>query len=225
MQQYLYNTPQVLNDDIFLLYGGMTGTSTPAQREIAYVLAEEQMVEYIGSYLTPTIITGTYFWRGNKALELDYGWLISVSRVGINSVDWGNGCEVDTATGCYAIRNAQYGYIDVAYLVGCGGCQGVVGYPPYNITVVYETGLATGTYGSKSMLQALTLAAQINLNEIDVSLSNESTADVGIEFFINQRYHEKRVKGYNTAFGNSATAMRVARLARKFRARPGTAIY
>ena len=85
MQQYLYNTPQVLNDDIFLLYGGMTGTSTPAQREIAYVLAEEQMVEYIGSYLTSTIITGTYFWRGNKALELDYGWLISVSRVGVNS--------------------------------------------------------------------------------------------------------------------------------------------
>lgn len=225
MQQYLYNTPQVLTDEIFLLYGGMTGTSTQAQRNAAYTIAEEQMVEYIQSYLTPTVVTGTFFWRGSKPLELDYGWLISVNRVSINSVNWANGCEMDTATGCYAIRNAQYGYIDVSYLVNCGGCNGLVGYPPYNIQVAYETGLATGTYASHSMLQALTLAAQINLNEIDVSLSNETTADAGIEFFINQRYHEKRTKTYNTVFGNSPMASRVARLARKFRARPGTAIY
>jgi len=225
MQQYLYQTPQILNDSLFLLHGGQTGTSTALQREIAYTMAEEQAVEYLHSYLTPTIVTGTFFWRGAKPLELDYGWLMAVHSVAINSVDFRNGCEVDTATGCYAIRNAQYGYLDVNYLVNCGGCGGVVGHPPYNITVVYTSGLATGTYTSPKVIQALTIAAQINLNEIDVSLSNESTADAGLEFFINQRYHEKRIKGYSTAFGNSATAGRAAKLLRSLRARPGTAIF
>ena len=225
MQQYLYNYPQIMSDSLFTLYGGQTGTSTEAQREIAYTLAEEQMVEYLGSYLTPTLVSGTHFWRGQKPLELDYGWVIQVHSVSLNSRDWSNGCRVESVTGCYAVRNAQYGYLDVAYAVQCGGCQGIVGLPPYNVEVVYTSGMATGTYTSKAMLQALTIAAQINLNEIDVSLSNETTGDVGIEFFINQRYHEKRVKGITTAFGNSALAQRVARLVRKYRARPGTAVY
>lgn len=225
MQQYLYNTPQILTDSLFLLYGGQTGTSSSAQREVAYVMAEEQMVEYLQSYLTPTIVTGTYLWRGKNPLELDYGWIISVGRVSINSVDWLDGCSVETVTGCHAVRSAQYGYLDVSYLIACGGCSPIVGYPPYNIQVAYTSGLATGTYTSARMLQALTLAAQINLNEIDVSLSNESTGDVGIEFFINQRYHEKRTKGITTVFGNSAMAQRIARLVRGLRARPGTAIY
>ena len=225
MQQYIYQSPQILNDSLFILHGGQTGTSTALQREIAYTMAEEQAVEYLHSYLTPTTVTGTFFWRGSKPLELDYGWLLGVQLVSINSHDFSNGCELNTVTGCYAIRNAQYGYLDVAYLVNCGGCNGIVGYPPYNITVVYTSGLATGTYTSPKVIQALTLAAQINLNEIDVSLSNETTADAGIEFFINQRYHEKRIKGYTTTFGNSAMAQRVSRLLRSLRARPGTAIY
>ena len=225
MQQYIYQTPQVLNDDLFILHGGQTGTSSALQREIAYTMAEEQVVEYLHSYLTPTTVTGTFLWRGHNPLELDYGWLLAVHSVGINSYNFSNGCEIDTTTGCYAVRNAQYGYLDVSYLVNCGGCNGIVGYPPYNITVSYTSGLATGTYTSPRFIQALTLAAQINLNEIDVSLSNESTADVGLEFFINQRYHERRVKGYTTVFGNSAMAQRVSRLLRSLRARPGTAIF
>lgn len=225
MQQYIYQTPQILTDELFLLHGGQTGTSTALQREIAYTMAEEQMVEYLGSYLTPTTVTGTFYWRGKNPLELDYGWVLSVQSVGINSRDFANGCEIETVTGCYAVRNAQYGYIDVNYLLQCGGCSGLVGYPPYNITVAYTTGLATGTYTSPKFIQALTLAAQINLNEIDVSLSNESTADAGIEFFINQRYHERRIAGYTTTFGNSAMAQRVARLVRSLRARPGTAVF
>ena len=225
MQQYLYTSPQILTDAIFLLYGGQTGTSTPAQREVAYVIAENQMVDYLQSYLTPTTVTGTYLWRGKNPLELDYGWITSVGRVSLYTVDWANGCSVDTATGCHAIRNAQYGYVDINYLLSCGGCGSVVGYPPYNIQVAYTSGLATGTYASPRMLQALTLAAQINLNEIDPSLSNESIGDAGIEFFINQRYHEKRVRGITTVFGNSALAQRIARLVRGLRARPGTAVY
>lgn len=220
MQQYLYQTPQILTDAIFTLYGGQTGTSSPLQREIAYTLAEEQMVEHLNSYLTPTVVTGTFFWRGRNPLELDYGWIISVGSVAIHSKDFSNGCRTENVTGCYAIRNAQYGLLDVASLISCGGCSSVVGLPPYNIEVSYTSGLATGTYTSKAMLMALTIVAQINLNEIDVSLSNETTGDVGIEFFINQRYHEKRTREHRTAFGDSAMARRAARLVAKYRAKP-----
>jgi len=218
MQQYLYTTPQILNDSIFLLYGGMTGTSSAPQREIAYVLAEEQMVEYLNSYLTPTIITGTHFYRGQNVLELDYGWITRVLRTTIQSINGLYSCTTTEDVACSHIRNAQYGLLDYYKLLNCGNCGGVV--IPYQIQVVYESGFASGTYLGKSMLQALTLASQINLNEIDVSLSNESIADVGVEFFINQKYHEKRKKQNNTSFGNSPTANRIARLVKKLRARP-----
>lgn len=220
MRQYLYTTPQILSDDTFILYGGMTGTSSTEQREIAYTLAEEQMVEYLQSYLTPTQVSGTYFWRGKNPLELDYGWIIEVDTVSISGRDGNSSCSMAEVEGCHVVRNAQYGYMDVSYLLDCFGCRGLVGYPPYSISVVYWSGLATGTYTSKSMLQALTLAAQINLNELDVSLSNESTADVGISEFSNMKYREVRTKLGTTVFGNSPTANRIARLVRKYRARP-----
>lgn len=214
-------TAHVLTDEIFLLYGGLTGTSSFAQRNVAYVMAEEQMEEYIDSFIIPTTITGTYFWGGGNPVELGHGNLIAVNAVSVNSRDWQNSCTVNTVTGCHAVRgDGKYGLVDVAYLVSCGGCTSVVGYPPYNVVVSFESGLQSGSTYQPSMLQALTLAAQVNLNEIDVSLSNETIADAGIEFFINQSYHEKRVKGYNTAFGNSAVAQRIARLVRKYRTKP-----
>lgn len=220
MQQFPFNSPRVLTDTVFLLYGGLTGTSSQAQRNVAYGLAEEQMTEYLNAFLMPTIVTGTYFYHTNHPIALDYGWIISVNRVTISSVDGGNSCAVDTVTGCHAVRgDGKYGYIDIAYLTNCGGCNSVVGFP-YNVQVAYESGLQTGTSNQPAMLQALTLAAQVNLNEIDVSLSNEGTADVGITQFTNQKYSEIRTKLGTTAFGNSAVTQRIARLVRKYRSKP-----
>lgn len=220
MKQYPYFAPVVLTDNNFLLYGGLTGTSSSAQRNVAYWLAEEQMTEYLGAFLIPTTVTGTYFWRGGNPVVLDYGHLIQVSRVTLSSVDGANSCAIDTVTGCHAVRgDGKYGYIDVSYLASCGGCDGIFGLP-YNVEVSYQSGMQTGTSNQPSMLQALTLAAQINLNEIDVSLSNEGTADIGIKQFSNQQYSEVRMKMGNTSFGNSAVAQRVARLVRKYRTKP-----
>lgn len=218
MQQYLYTSPQILNDSTFLLYGGMTGTSSLAQREIAYTLAEEQMVEYLNSYLTPTRITGTHFYRGQNVLELDYGWVIRVLNTTIQSIDSLSSCTISESSACSHIRNTQHGYLDYYKLLNCGSCGGIV--TPYQIQVVYDSGFVSGTYLGKSMLQALVIASQINLNEIDVSLSNESIADVGIETFTNQKYSEKRKTLNNTSFGNSPMANRVTRLVKKYRARP-----
>jgi len=226
MQEYPYNYPVILTDTNFLLHGGQTGTSSSAQREIAYRLAEEQMVEYLGAFLIPTIVTGTYFWRGGNPIMLDYGHVLSINSVTIASLDWSNSCTIQNDEGCGTIRgNGQYGLIDISTLMNCGGCNSILGLYPYNVQVVYESGMHTGTSNQPAMLSALTLAAQINLNEIDVSLSNEGTADIGIKEFTNQKYSEIRMQMLHTAFGNSATAQRIARLVRKYRSRPGIGLH
>ncbi len=221
MQEYPYNYPVILDDQSFLLYGGRTGSSFPAQRDIAYRLAEEQATEYLNAFLIPTITTGTYFWKGGNPILLDYGHVSQVLQVSISSVDGSNGCSVNAVTGCHATRgDGRYGIIDIAYLSNCGGCRQIVGLPPYNVTVAYESGLQSGTSMQPSVMQALVLAAQVNLNEMDMSLSNEGTADVGIQSFTNQKYSEIRTKLGTTAFGNSATSQRIARLLKKYRSKP-----
>lgn len=218
MQQYPYSAPILLTDDIFLKYGGQTGTSTLAQREAAYLLAEEQMTEHLSSFLAPTLITGTYSWHGNP-IQLEFGHILEIRSVTLASSDWSNSCTVSTVSGCGIVRNAEYGLLDIFFSSECG-CGGVLGLPPYNVQVVYESGLSTGTSTSPTMLSALVMAAQINLNEWDVSLSNEGVADVGIQRFVNQSYVEERKTLGNTVFGNSAMAQRIATLTKKYRSKP-----
>lgn len=224
MQAYPYFGPIILTDPLFLQFGGQTGTSTVAQRQAAYLLAEEQVTEHLNTFLLPTIVTGSYQWSGGNPFELDYGHLLNVVRVSSFSVDWSSACHVDTATGCAQIRNAQYGYIDVSAMLSCGSC-GSVGRPPYNIQVAYESGFYSGTSYQPSILAALSLAAQINLNEWDASLANEGTADIGVQSFSNQSYSEQRVKLGRNAFGSSASAQRIGRLINKYRARPGLSFH
>ena len=219
MQYFTVFTPQILDDTIFLKYGGQVGTSIPAQRQAAYALAEELMTEELNSFLTPTTVTGTFFWKGQNPIQLDFGWVTSVDSVSIQAMTVGNPSLLVLDDAHYQIRNAQYGLLDIISRETFHGCL-----PPYSIQVVYTSGLLTMVTGtvqaSPSILSALTIVAQIQLNEFDVSLSNESTGDVGIEFFINQHYHEKRAKTGRSAFGNSALAYRAANLVKRYRAKP-----
>lgn len=223
MEYFPYNTPQVLSDQIFTLHGGQTGTSSPGLRQIAYTMAEEQMTNYLSSFLVPTIITGTYFWHGQNPLELEYGHLIGILSVKVNSIDNLSSCEMGSTDSCAIVRNEKYGYLDVGKLLSCSGCESVI-VNPYSFTIAYQSGLPTGTSSSPSnqptFLQALVLAAQVNLNELDVSLANESIADIGLKSFSNQRYSEIRMTLSHSAFGNSPVANRIARLVRKLRGKP-----
>ena len=213
MQEYPYFTPQVLSDDIFVLYGGQTGSSTPAQRQAAYLLSEEQMTEHLSSFLVPTIITGTAFWKGGSLFETQFGHVRSVLFVSAEEIRQINPLETKIVTGSAMIRNPEYGYLDL--MLPCPYGQ------VYRNTVVYESGLATGTVTNPSMLNALTIAAQINLNDWVQDLSNEGVADIGVQSFSNQSYSENRVKLGRNAFGSSAMAQRAARLVSKYRSKPG----
>jgi hypothetical protein len=221
---YPYHSPLVLDDSIFLLYGGATGTASSAQRQAAYLLAEIQMTEYLDTFLVPTIVSGTHWWDGGNPFELDYGHIIQILGVTVADRDWANSCQANVTDGCAAIRNAQYGYIDVSYMLGCGGCS-FVGSPPYNIQVVYRSGFYSGTAYQPNILAALSLLAQTNLNDFDASLSNEGAYGVGIQSWSNQSYSETRVKLGKNAFGSSPAAQKIARLVGRYRAKPGLSLH
>ncbi len=212
MQEYPYHSPVVLTDDIFVKYGGQTGTATQAQRQVAYLLAEEQLTEHLGSFIVPTIITGSAMRENGRTFVLDYGHVQNVLLVNMVTVQNTNPLTLGYYTGAALIIEPQYGYIQVYEPSMYGVLQ--------SMSVVYESGLATGTYTNPAVLSALTIAAQINLNEMDVSLSNESTADIGVQQFSNQSYSEMRVKLGVNSFGNSALAQRAARLVKKYRSKP-----
>lgn len=213
MTQFPYFAPQILNDNVFLAYGGQTGTSTQAQRDSAYLLAEELMTEHLGSFLVPTIITGSVFYKFENTFDAEFGNLLNIVTVSMETVKQYHPLQTQFYTGSALIRNAQYGYVDV--FMPCNYYGRI-----YKTTMVYESGLGSGTVTSPTILSALTLAAQINLNEWDVSLANEGVGDVGVQSFSNQSYAENRKHLMRTVFGTSANAQRIALLTKKYRAKP-----
>lgn len=213
--QYPYFSPQVLTDDVFVQFGGQTGTSTVAQRQAAYLLAEEQMTEHLNTFLVPTIITGSSFYRGGTLFETEYGNVRRVLTFAAKEVDQLSPLRTSVHTGSVLVRNAEYGLLDIVL-----PCQyGLI----YSNEVVYESGFNSGTVTQPLLLAGLTVAAQIHLNEWDISLANEGVGNVGIQSFSNQSYGEQRTKLGNTIFGNSALANRAAKLTRKYRAKSSAA--
>jgi len=217
--EYPYFTAQILNDSTFIAYGGHTGTSTTNQRLAAYYVAERQMTEHIGTFLKPTIITGSYFYPPADPLELEYGYVRSINSFLIKtSLDDEYTYTADEIHKYVLLRNWKAGYVDIL-LTPAGWC-----YDPYNaytIEIGYTCGLLTGSSIAPDMLMALTMVAQINLNEIvsDFTLVNEGVGDIGIQEFSNMFYHEIRVKLGHSIFGNSAKANKAADLTRHFRAK------
>jgi hypothetical protein len=209
---YPYSTPQILTDSIFLMYGGQTGSSTAAQRQAAYVIAEEQMTEHLSTFLVPTIVSGSAWYRGGTLFETEYGNIQQVLLFRAEEVSQLSPLQTEFHTGSVLVRNGQFGLVDVIL-----PCQ--YGYI-YSNTVVYQSGFPTGTVPS-SLMAGLALAAQINLNEWVVDLSNEGVGDVGIQQFTNQSYSEQRKRLGRNAFGSSALAQRVSVLTKKYNAKPG----
>ena len=219
---YPFSTPIILNDVIFSMYGGKgTGTFTNAQLQAAYQIAEQETVNYIGTFLLPTIVTGTYSSVPTHIhrIATDYGYVSRILSVTVKTqkVTQANGCELVDNDGCAFIYNDTFGYLDVHQLQSQCGCAS---WPndPYLYQIAYEAGLPTGTANLPSMLLAMTMVAQITLNEMFPGLvgQNESTGDAGIQEYESFGYHERRTAHAltRTAFGGSAQSSKAAQLIR-----------
>lgn len=208
MKTYPYSSPLILNDSVFTQYGGQTGSFTQAQRSAAYLIAEQQASNYIGTFLLPTTVTGT--WGYSPRIVTDYGYVNSVLSVKILSKDNLNTCTLHQDTACVFVWEDTYGYLDVSCLVNHCNCSGWLF--PYQVQIAYQAGLPTGVANQPAMLLALTMAAQISLNEMIFPSQNETTGDVGIEQFSSLDYSERRVAMKRTAFGSSAKSAKIASL-------------
>ena len=208
MKTYPHTTPLILNDSIFVENGGQTGTWTATQRTNAYRIAEQQATNYIGTFLLPTIVTGT--WGYTPRVVTDYGYVQQVFSVNLLSKNNLTTCVLQSDSGCVFIWEDTYGYLDVSCIINSCNCSGLL--YPYQVQVAYQAGLPTGVATQPAMLLALTMAAQISLNEMSFPSLNESTGDIGVKSFASLDYREERVKMRRTVFGTSAKAEKIANL-------------
>jgi hypothetical protein len=197
-----------LNTDTFVAYGGQTGNFGPAQLSAAYLIAEKQASSFLNTFLLPTVVTGTFGYA--PRIATDYGYVHEILSVGVLSKDSYVNCTLQSKSGCVFVWDDTYGYLDVGCLIGACNCGNVL--VPYQIQVAYNAGLPTGVANQPDVLLALTMAAQISLNEMIYPSQNEGTGDIGIEEFRSLDYSEKRKALRNTVFGNSAKSQKIAGL-------------
>lgn len=223
---YPFTQPIILSDTVFVEYGGKTGTFSQSQRTSSYLISEMQVSRYIGTLLLPTIVTGTYPYMGKNRIPTDYGYVNQLLNVTVKSKGFlTKDCSLVDNEACGYIYDDTYGYIDfkqVALICGLaiygtfGGNAVVVPFVPYQIEIAYQAGLPTGTANQPPILEALTILAQIDLNEKDPGNSgvNESTGDVGVQDWRSLDYRETRAKDalVKTDLGNSAKAQRAKKL-------------
>lgn len=222
--EYYPETVIIMTDELFdSLLPPLTFESTPAQRQFAFKMAEQFVVDAINAPLNPVAITGTYSWpHPNNRMMLDHVYIRSVDRVVIKTRTSGYNCDLTDNSGCAVLLN-HYGYIDVvqtqgAYITSCGRIQ----HPAY-LEVTYTAGLATGTAANDTRLQMAIamLARQQLLETTDPGSLEGGAGDPGVASYGTQGYNETRTQSSvrHTAFGNSAITTRAADLIEHLRIR------
>jgi len=218
MNVYPHSAPIILTDDIFVSNGGSTGTSTAAQRNAAYYIAESDISYDISTLLLPTVVTGTYTWNEyNPYLLTDWAYVNNVSVIRFIDTEESIYHTISgTANVNVSLRDDTYGIIDIHNAWRNCNCASSSRPYPYHIQVVYEAGLPTGVANRPDVLLALSTLADIVLGEI-IGYGNETPGLVGVQQFKNQDYTELRTKLKETGYGSSPRAQFVSRLLANYR--------
>ena len=205
---YPHSSPIILTDADFVVYGGETGASTAAQRNAAYLAAEKKATSFIGTFLLPTIVTGTYVFDPIRNLATEYGYVQSINSVIIRSRDFDSECSITETAACAYIRDDGYGILDVNYISWYCGCISPSNI--YQIEISYTAGLSAGVITQVDYLSYLVALADIFLKEISGDGGNEATGDIGVQSFSDEGYSEERFPLRNTSLGSSARANWIA---------------
>jgi len=210
MQIYPYTSPIILTEEIYTVYGGQTGSMSSAQIQNGFLIAEQRVTQYVGSFLLPTIVTGTFPHSSSKFIVTDYGYVSEVLSAKVLSLQGSSTCVLKEDSGCAYIFNDTFGYLDyscVQSICNCAQWQS-----PYQFQIAYQAGLPTGTANQPGILHALSIVAELALNEVAWPRANESQGDRGIESWGTLDYRETRKKLKRTALGQSARANYAAEL-------------
>lgn len=226
----IVTSPAILTDNIFVEYGGSTGTSTAAQRTAAYAIAESQAAEQIGTFVSPTVVTGTHSWPPlGQPLQLPYTHLSSVTSVTAIH-DAGCDCAEDSIelSGCAWILDPDGGLISVrecgdTLRASCSGCNcGSIRYGtgPLQTRIVYTAGLPTGAASDPRLLIGLVTGADLVLEQIiDPDDAPGGAGNPGIKSFSSLSYSQTNSDGSQkmTIFGDSARANFAAQMLSNFK--------
>lgn len=217
-----------MNDAVFSLYGGLgTGSFSSQILQSSYLLAEMQVSEYLGTFLLPTTVTGTYPFMHQTRIATEWGYVSQLLNVSILTRQSCNDCSLTANDGCGYVYQDTFGYVDFKRLSSICGWSWwgfpyapyVMSYEPYQIQLAYTAGLPTGTATQPGILRALTIVAQINLDDTfpGVVGVNESVGAIGIQDFKAggiSGYSETRAKDalVKTALGDDAKSQRAKKL-------------
>jgi len=204
---YPLSTAIIMTDDIFELYGGDSLLGTEEQRAAVYFIAEEAVSRDISTLLLPVVVTGTYTWEQySPFIVTDWAYVHRVDIVRFVDTKEDIYYSISGTDNAYvSINDKTYGKIDIHSIFGNCQCVSSARPYPYQIQIVYQAGLPTGTATQPNMLLALTTYSKLVLNEI-IGYGNESPGLVGVQEYRNQGYSELRTKLRQTKFGSSSQA-------------------
>lgn len=220
------SSASILTDSIFSKYGGTIGSEGEGQRDAAYAIAEGQAVEEIGTFLSPTTVTGTYLWPPlGQPLQLEHTHVSSVPSV---TAIHDAGCDCATnaieLSGCAWLLHPDAGTISLrecgnTLKASCSGCScGRGGAGPLQARIVYTAGLPSGVASDPRLLLGLVVAADLALQQIiDPSGAEGGPGDPGVQSFSSVGYSEQRTPLRMTAFGSSVRANYAANQLRPFK--------
>lgn len=208
--------PQVLTEALFTAYGGYTGTATSAQITAAFCVGEQLIQQQIGTFLTPTSVTGTLV----SALALmgpftlDHSYLRTIDGVVLRCEDASCDCDTTDYTACAHIKSFEQSVIELRLGTStcCGSCSCCR--RPLSFWIDYTAGLPAGeAAAAPTMVLALTTIADIALQQItDPGASEGGPGDPGVQKWGSFTYREERVPLIVHAVGSSARANYAANL-------------
>lgn len=221
---YLVTGTTVLTEDIFESFGGQTGTTTQAQRDNAFQIAEQFAIQEISTFLVPTTISGTFAWpQHDQRFNLPHTHVRTVSSLtAIHEA--GCDCATDQVelSGCAWVIDHRAGIVDLRQCgnliagqpsIACG-CTNRQHGEPLLYQIVYEAGIEAGRVAANaSSLQGLTIAAELALEQItDPSAALAGPGDPSITNFSDTGYSQSYQFLAMTAFGGSPRANYAARM-------------
>ena len=204
MNIYPYSSPIILTESIYASYGGQSGSASSAQLQNSFLIAEQRATKYIGSFLLPTIVTGTYPYNHNQFIVTDYGYVNQILSAKVLSLQGSQTCTLKEDSGCVYIWDDTFGYLNFSCIQSICNCA--QWQFPYQFQVAYQAGLPTGTANQPGILHALTIVAELALNEMSYPLANETPGDRAITEWSSIDYREKRKDWPKTSLGQSARA-------------------
>ncbi len=222
---FLYNhlSPVILDDAMFFGYvPTCVNSGTSQQRDAAYLIAEQEMMQHLQTFLLPTRVTGSFTWNNIPEIyRLPYDYVIAIPQVVAKSLDCLCCCDLSDNPACAMIREG-WGLIDVIVTSAffcrcCGSAPGTF----YQVEVTVDAGLPTGTAALDTSLHlALALAAQVALNEIvDPGANEGGPGDPGVQAHGMFGYSETRVPLQPSVFGQTPISNYIVRLVRHLKHR------